>query len=206
MEVPGITRILGNIGKPGITFMFPPQEPMIREINSDSWRLSPYEQFDGTPARSFESTPVHLSFTDYHVPVFDGSRGGHDSQISYIEAVISVRHKGQWVADIDPLPLIDHDTGKKLRELAPQSPCRHPRNFNPNRDIIAVDSWDELSDRPDGLFVIRAGENWVARLASTLVAYQRMRETTIQFAVTLCPASVCWTCLQQSFRHHAYIY
>ncbi|KAH7089469.1 hypothetical protein FB567DRAFT_466528 [Paraphoma chrysanthemicola] len=133
-------RILGNIGRPGITFLLPPQEPMVRELDPSSWMVDSYRSFDGRPARSFETTSVHLSFTDYHVQMYDGSRGSHDNQVSFLESVISVRDKGEWVADIDPLPLLKHDGIKSpspekgpyysagvFRVLEPQRDCQHLR-------------------------------------------------------------------------------
>jgi hypothetical protein len=181
---------------------------MTRDLDPSSWRLDAYRPFDGTKLRSFGNTSLHLSFTDYHVPIFDGSRGAHDNQVSFIESVISVRDKGEWVADVDPLPLVSwvSRTVPHLRKLPAQRTCQHPKDSNANQDIIAVDSWDELLDKPDGIFVVRTGDNWVARLALTLVAYQRFQQTTTTFAVTVCPPDVCWTCTQQSFQHHAFIY
>ncbi|KAF1944028.1 hypothetical protein EJ02DRAFT_452870 [Clathrospora elynae] len=205
-----IQRILENISKPGLTFLLPLWEPMMREVNTDSWRLDSYHSFNGTPARSFETTSVHISFTEYHIPHYDGSRGAHDNQIPFLKSVVSVQDKGQWVADVDPLPLIDHVIdGRReaqLRRLAKQGPCSHTKESNPNRDITAVDTWDELIDRPDGVFVVRTGNNLVAMLALTLVAFQRMRETFPDFAITICALQICWTCTQQAHRHHAYIY
>jgi len=205
-------RILGNIGKPGLTFLLPPQEPITREINIGGWNIDGYRRFDGTKGSSFESTSVHLSFTEYHVPLFDGSRGAHDNQISFVESVISVQDKGKWVADIDPIPLVDGYRGAAidrcgtLRRFDTKLPCQHAINTSPDYEATAVDTWDELLDMPTGICVIRAGNNWVGRLASTLVAFQRMRENSTDFAITVCPTHVCWICERSSFRHHAYIY
>jgi len=218
--IPEVCRILGNVGKPGITFLLPPQEPMIREQDPNSWKVNSYLPLDGTPASSFADTSVHLSFTEYHVPMYDGSHGAHDNQISFLESVISVRDKGIWVADVDPLPLVN-ELGSSpiklarspIRALSPQSPCLHTTKMNPNKSITVIDTWDELLDKPDGVVVVRTGDNWVARLASTLVIQQRMRKTTVNYDITVCPVDVCWTCLDQKygqhehkFREHIYIY
>ncbi|KAF1846892.1 uncharacterized protein K460DRAFT_392372 [Cucurbitaria berberidis CBS 394.84] len=201
-----VRRILGNIGKPGITFLLPPKEPMIREINANSWRVDSYRPFDGTTSCSFQNTSVHLSFTEFNIPLYDGSRSARDNQVFLQESVISVRDKGEWVADVDPLPLLQYGPDARLRALPTQVPCQHSKVANPNQEIIAVDSWNELLDRPEGLFVVRTGSNWIARLASTLVAYQRMRETSTTFAITVCPPEVCWICTKQAVRNHAFIF
>jgi hypothetical protein len=206
-------RILGNIGKPGLNFLLPPQEPITRETDTSSWKVDSYHQFDGTPSQSFHNTTMHLSFTDYHVPLFDGLRGAHDSQIFFLESVISVQDKGKWVADVDPWPLINSRilsyTKKELvqpRRLEDQDVCQHEMNSCSDQDITAVDTWDELLDVPAGIFVVRTGNNWVSRLASTLVTCQRMAATSSEFAVTICPPRVCWTCVQQNHRKHAFIF
>jgi hypothetical protein len=145
--LPYVRRILGNIGKPGINFMLPPQEPMIRDQNPRSWKLDSYLPFDGTPSRSFENTSVHLSFTDYHVPIYDGtSIGAQDTQIFYLETVLSVRDKGEWVADVDPLPIMGsvlyNPSTEVVKLPAPlvQLSCQHAKNSNQDENIIAVDS------------------------------------------------------------------
>jgi hypothetical protein len=197
-------RILGNIGKPGLTFLLPPQEPISRDINTEGWNIDRYRRFDGTKAQSFENTSVHLSFTEYHVPLFDGSRGAQDNQISFLESIISVQDKGKWVADVDPLSFFSSHS--HLRCPDTHISCQHTADHIPDQDITAVDTWDELLDVPTGAFVVRTGDNWVGRLASTLVVHQRMREISAEFAVTVCPPRVCWTCERSSLRHHAYIY
>ncbi|EUC46251.1 hypothetical protein COCMIDRAFT_4634 [Bipolaris oryzae ATCC 44560] len=106
-QTPQFQRILGNIGKPGLNFFLPPQEPIMREIDPGSWKIDSYRSFDGTASQSFENTSMPLSFTDYHVPHFDGARGAYDSQIYFLESIISVQDKGEWVADVDPSHLID---------------------------------------------------------------------------------------------------
>ncbi|EUC26799.1 hypothetical protein COCCADRAFT_31514 [Bipolaris zeicola 26-R-13] len=105
-QTPHFQRILGNIGKPGLNFLLPTQRPIMREIDAGSWRIDSYGNFDGTTSHSFENTSMHLSFTDYRIPHFDGLRGAYDSQIYFLESVISVQDNGEWVADVDPSPLI----------------------------------------------------------------------------------------------------
>jgi hypothetical protein len=204
----GIRRILGNVGKPGITFMLPPNDPMIRDVNTSSWKVDPYRPFDGTSAMCFRGTSVHLSFTDYHVPVYDGSRGTHDTQVSFLEAVVSVRDKGEWVADLDVLALVPDLwwSGGILRGLDPQLSCTHSKKDAPLREMIAVDSWNELLDPPYGSFVVRTGGNWIARFAASVVALQTMSKNSNSFAITVCPAEVCWRCIPDQFSRHAYIF
>jgi hypothetical protein len=153
----------------------------------------------------FECTSLHPPFTEYHMPLFHRFRGSHDNQVYLVESVISMREKRQWIADVDPLPLVN-GFSETLCRLPIQVACEHEKGSNSNQDIIAIDSWDELIDQPDGIFVVRTGDKWVARLALTLVAHQRLQQASAKFAVTVCPIEVCWNCTQQSFKHHAFIF
>lgn len=204
----GIRRILGNVGKPGITFLLPPNDPMVRDVDPGSWKIESYRPFDGTSAMCFRGTSVHLSFTGYHVPVYDGSRGTHDAQVSFLEAVVSVRDKGEWVADLDVLTLLPDlkAPSEVLHSLDPQRSCTHSKIDALIREMIAVDSWNELLDPPYGPFVVRTGGNWIARFAASAVAFQKMANHSKSFAITVCPAEVCWRCLPLNFYRHAYIF
>src|SRR5204863_5857269 len=94
----------GNIGKPGVVMLISPQDPMVRDMDLGRWRSATYAEFDGKAEDYFSRTWLHLSFTNYHVPMYDRDvRGGHDTQISILESVISVRDSGVWVADVDVL-------------------------------------------------------------------------------------------------------
>jgi hypothetical protein len=94
--------ITGNIGRPGISILVPPFEPRIREL-SDSYNLVLQEAYDLKREDNFRETSLHLTFTDWTFPLAtEGSRTiDHDAQL--VEAVISVRDRGCWVADIDIL-------------------------------------------------------------------------------------------------------
>lgn len=181
---------------------------MVRDVDPTSWKVDPYLPFDGTPATCFQGNSVHLSFTDYHVPVFDGSRGTHDTQVSFLEAVVSVRDKGEWVADLDVLELLSayNRSRKVFRVLDSQQFCTHSKKEAPVQEMIAVDSWNELLDPPRGPFVVRTGGNWIARFAATLVALQNMKHRSNRFPITVCPKEVCWRCISESFSSHVYIF
>ena len=58
-----IRRVLGNIGKPGMAFLIPPVDPMIREVKMADWSRIDRDEFDGDMRDCFESTSLHLSFT-----------------------------------------------------------------------------------------------------------------------------------------------
>ncbi|PHH87083.1 hypothetical protein CDD83_9333 [Cordyceps sp. RAO-2017] len=94
------SRILGNTGHPGFSILTSPQNLMSRPTTPGAWRVVP-SKFDGLPADHFNKTSLHLQFTDWRAPVVQiqtvGQRG---SGINILEAVISVRDHGTWVADV----------------------------------------------------------------------------------------------------------
>ncbi|KAK2808292.1 hypothetical protein FQN50_004851 [Emmonsiellopsis sp. PD_5] len=197
-----LKRILGNIGKPGVVFLVSPQAPMVRDRDLGRWAAN-YSEFDGTAVDSFSRTSLHLSFTDYHVPIFENdSRGDQDSQASILEGVISVRDSGNWIADVGILGAFEEGY---ISRLPQQSPCSHPDNSAPGRPIIAVESWDDILDNPDGVFVVKAHGNWIARLAVTAVLAEHSR-TKKGIKITVVSNSVCWKCLAQKDTRHAFVY
>jgi hypothetical protein len=62
--------------------------------------------------------------------------------------------------------------------------------------LISVDNWDEFVEAPlDGILVIRAHENWLARLAFTVLSVNRGVRTIVL------PNDVCWTCCKTSIEN-----
>jgi hypothetical protein len=196
-------RILGNVGKPGMVMLISPRDPMVREIDPGRWRLAEYPNFDGKPDDCFNRTSLHLSFTDYHVPMFaSGASGEQDAPISMLEAVISVRDSGVWVADIDIIKGLEAD-GPVYRLDLPSS-CAHLPDFPLQPPIMSVESWDDVLDCPDGYFIVKAHGNWLARLAITAVLanHSRMKNKKI----TICPPSLCWHCVRQDIPNNAFVF
>jgi len=52
---------------------------------------------------TFEGTTLHLSFTNWKLPLDTGARGTVNQDVSYIETVISVHDCGERVAVVDIL-------------------------------------------------------------------------------------------------------
>jgi len=175
-----------------------PKDPMFRKPDPNSWKLANYQPFDGVAEDSFKSTSVHLSFTEYYAPFNTDNHGLHDSQVAIMEAIISVRDAGKWVADIDIAAAFGH-----IRRFDPQPPCEHEVGVAPRSSMVAVDSWEELLDPPSGLFVVRAHKNWIARLA--ILAFLSRHQPQSDFPLTVCPKSICWQCASQEFKRHAFI-
>lgn len=206
-----LKRILGNVGKPGITMLVTPQNPMIREKNPASWTVMNDDAFNGFQEDHFGKTSLHLSFTDYHVPLFDGYQGGQDSQVSVLESVVSVHDSGSWIGDVDILGALAHG---RIQRMIPDL-CDHHGAAVPTQRRISIECWDNVLDPPQTSFVVRANGNWVSRLALTAILVQNLNKTASSNIIMLCPPNVCWRCNDQPSREkkmepkespHIYIY
>ena len=175
---------------------------MTREIDSSQWRVSSYNAFDGKAEDCFGSTSLHLSFTNYHVPSFSESRthGQQDTEISLLESVISIRDSGNWIADVDILRALE---GGRICKMPPLPFSDDPKNSAPENPIISVGCWKDVLDFPDDIVVVKAQNNWVARLAIAAVSVGNRRKIE---RITICPNSVCRRCVKREFPENIYVY
>lgn len=185
-----VERIIGNVGKPGLAFLISPPDPKMRKIDYASWNLVAHETFDGKPQDNFRGTSLHLSFTGYELPLDIGTRGARDQPAAFVETVVSVYDRGEWVADLDIM--------KSCKSWASQSQkqrCQHATNEKVDMSswmpLVAIDSWLEFLDHPIENCVVRARGNTMARLAAAALAAQQSRE------VLIVPIEECWKCLKQ---------
>jgi hypothetical protein len=198
-----LRRILGNIGKPGLVLLSTPKESLlVRELDPGKWKLDTCKEFDGNLENCFRETSLHLSFTNYHVPVFlSGASGLQDAQVSVIESIISVRDSGVWVADANILQAVLSGDIHRHRETL----CNHMAGLVLHKsNITSVGSWNDVLDCPAGVVVVKSHGNWVARLALLAVLLQTQGGSGRR--ITLCGPSVCWSCVDdKSFPSHIYI-
>lgn len=180
----------------------PKESLMVRDLDPSGWKYCTYTEFDGTAEDCFTGTSLHLSFTDYHMPLFlPDSCGQKDSQVSILESVLSIRDHGAWVADIDVLKAL---TDGSIFRIPSQKLCEHPKNSAPSKPIISVESWDDILDPQDGRLVVKARGNWVARLAAAALLSRSSKRPAGRIAI--CPPDVCWKCLPQNHDFNIYIY
>ncbi|KIN03218.1 hypothetical protein OIDMADRAFT_119365 [Oidiodendron maius Zn] len=189
-----VRRVVGNIGRPGLAFLIPPTEPKIRKPNNESWMHINHAPFDGKIEDCFQQTTIHLGFTAYNLPLRDDSQGDNiiDRPASLVETIISVHDRGQWVADLDVISALEYGR----MDENPGEPCGLPTVFRSGKPhFISVDNWDEFLEAPsDGILVIRAHENWLARLAFTVLSVNRRVRTIVL------PNDVCWACCKTSIE------
>jgi hypothetical protein len=181
---------IGNVGKPGLCFLFSPKTPMVQEPRRDQWQLVRHLPFDGKLESNFESTTtLHLSFTGYQFPVQTVDHGGLDRDAFFVEAAVRVFDGREWVADIDIISAFQQ-LGYTARRLGT---CNHPpeeKDQFQHLNLTSIDTWIELLDAPTTAHVVRAKDDWISRLAAFAVATQTRR------SVLITSNSVCWRCVE----------
>ena len=188
-----VIAFTGNIGQPGLRFLVPPQEPMIRSASIHDFRQILHKPFDGVATDQFKSTSLHLSFTSARSSISGYFKGLKDSELEIVETALSVHEQGEWVADLDVLKAIANPS---LYNFLGKSNC--PFCGLTNKGLVGVDehgataisNWTELLNPPDTKFsIVKAFDNWEARLAATVIAV-----ATGQPAMVM-PDHWCWSCM-----------
>ena len=186
VRVPYVKRVVGNIGRAGLALLVPPQEPKLPVEDPDSWRLIDHASFDGKLDNCFATTSLHLGFSGYEFALADDSQGGRFTEAFFIEAVVSVHDRGEWVADLDVLRALDDPLFYTLQTKACCKKKSSPTK--PGFYMTSIDQWAELLDQRDHCAVVRAYQNWQARLAATIISVQLGYETLVFLG------DPCWKC------------
>ncbi|KAI9677130.1 MAG: hypothetical protein M1822_008239 [Bathelium mastoideum] len=195
LRASSVCRIRGNIGKPGVVMLVPPPELQVKSRNSADWKLINHTPFNGQLMDSFRGTSLHLALTEYSRALDTGTHGVRDADIYYREAYVQVFFKGQWIGDMDILSSIQ---SSYIKGFHPQetSSCTHSAVDIRTFPIVSIDNWDEFLDNPKDGIIVRANNNWMARLAATSLSAQRKDN------VVLIKNSdrICWPCIANRFK------
>jgi hypothetical protein len=178
-------RVVGNIGNAGMALLIPPAAPRTRAKTYD-WRSTLHAEYNLRRENNFEATSLHLSFTGYSMPLNSGIHGLIDHDMTFLEALISVRDRGDWVADLNVLDAIS-----AVAHVECPCSCSQPGRYVANT-FTSIDNWDELLDPPGGHNIVRARDNWVARLAAACIAVQDDPDRSV---LVVNPNVVCMRCL-----------
>lgn len=200
-EEPGgteIRRVVGNIGRPGISLLIPPPRPKMKEATLENWRQINHRQYNGTAEDCFSRTSIHLSFTEYQMPLKLNNEDTHmiDRPVNLVETLVQVFDRGEWIADLNVIGALESGI---IRATCAKN-CSIYGSIGNNaftKEVqgrlaypIAIDSWDELLDPPrNGIIIARAQGNWLARLGLTTVCKD------LSFKPVVLPRDVCWSCL-----------
>ncbi|CAI6339427.1 unnamed protein product [Periconia digitata] len=187
-----IHRVLGNLGRSETAFLVPPAAPRLEGYDINSWHMVNHAPFDGKLEDNFLGTSLHLSFTDFTLPVDVGNRGLRDTLVILLESVVSANDRGNHIGDLD-INAIDDGTPYLYVE------CNHEDNLMEVSDendcyekFVCIDSWPEFFDLPtEKTGISRAHGNWQARLAAAAAGAQ------LGYRFAMLPhESVCLECLK----------
>lgn len=188
----GVQRILGNVGRAGIAFLYPPESPKTKEWDVGFYQVIRHEEFDGRLEDCFQGTTLHLAFSGYELPIDVGMHGSRFVEAFFLEAVVSLHDRGEWIADLDVLSTFDSPL---FYSLIDQPTCKDKAPIpTPQISVVTIDSWKELIDRPVQVAVLRAHGNWLARLGAASLSV-RLGIPTVVFG-----ESCCWTCGEKMLK------
>lgn len=200
--------LIGTVDHPGLSLLVPVKETMRSEPDLDSWKLINHTDYDDRIEDNFSATALQLCLTGYVQPLHTGEHGTRDNDTFFVETVISVHERGDWIADINLLtmypqhhdadPDLEYDSdddstdeGTLIISLPDQ--CTHPQreryqtqNFS---RIRSVDNWTEFMDPPADLCIVRAANNWTARMAICCLAIDK------RSLILLGSSQICWACV-----------
>ncbi|KAH6714304.1 hypothetical protein BKA61DRAFT_58103 [Leptodontidium sp. MPI-SDFR-AT-0119] len=190
----GIRRLAGNIGKAGLNLLVPPPKPRIGVPDLSNWGVINHNEFEGEVEDSFRSTSLHLSFTDYQLPIDIGIHGNRDGEAFFLESLVSVLDRGQWVADIDVLGMIES------KNLVRCPKCKHIKKETydaakiKGSALTSIESWPEFLDPPNSASITHTSKNSYARIAAAAIAVQKGYKTLI---LPDTGARTCWLCVYE---------
>ena len=187
-----IRRVIGNIGRAGIAMMIPPQAPRIRSAEADCWEQVNHAPFDGNAEDCFQNPSLHLSFTQYTLPIDTGTHGAQDTETFLIESPISIYDRERWIADVNVLGLF-----QSKQFFRYHTDCAHPGDGKHDSGLITIDNWEELLDREELNSVVRAYKNPQARLATAIISARQGHQTVVV------SGAACWSCVNNSFKNTA---
>jgi hypothetical protein len=194
-----IKRALGNLGRPGMAFLVSPAKPRLKEYSLASWHLVNHFPFDGEFRNSFTGTSLHLSFTDFEMPLDIGWRGLRDTPVFLVEALVSLDDCGKALGELDVIQLCGH------KKYAMLQGCPHsctsttssstistesiPQEGRLRKSLVSIDCWDEFFDFPSSRGIFRTSGNWQARWAAVAASTQQGKK------VLVLPPTPCLKCL-----------
>ncbi|KAG8677567.1 hypothetical protein FPOAC1_003591 [Fusarium poae] len=191
-----LKRFTGNVGRSGVTLLVPPKASMVMEREETSWRLMSSSGFDGTSQNYFPKTSMHLSFTEYYVPlVQSGDVQEQSSQVFLLESVVSVHDSERWIGDVDVLKCL----ASPFLVYTVDNGCHRQHSNRHFRGVSSLETWDDVLDPPPGECVIRAQGSWLARLAIVTIFIEARGEPNGE-RIAILSNDTCWECYGPSTR------
>jgi hypothetical protein len=153
------------------------------------WQLVNHHDYDGKVEDNFRGTALQLSLTGDVQPIAREKRGTLYGDAFFVEPVISVHDHGKWIGDVDIFSKYRESSFLIVSSNCPHRGTEEVHNSCFSR-IRAVDGWPEFIDPPLDACVIRASNNWVARLAVCAIVHVQRKQLLI------CKSAMCWECIR----------
>ncbi|EGY21544.1 uncharacterized protein VDAG_10526 [Verticillium dahliae VdLs.17] len=131
-----IERVFGNLGRSEVTFLLPPSQPILT------------------------NTSLHLSFTNYEMPLNVGPRALCDTLAVLVESLVSI----MTGANISVIWTYLSMFANKRLEIVWCEHCQSEASdemtqFKGQSEVISIGSWAELFDFPMRASIVRAYGN-----------------------------------------------
>ncbi len=188
--------------------MVPPKNPIFQPIDPSSWKFVSIDKFNGRGEDHFQRTTMHISFTNFQVPIFTNAEHNQDYEAMIQETIISVYDSGDWIGDIDILKALSDERVCRMDVVA----CRGGHNGPFHSTTTSAESWTDILDPPKEVCVVRAHGNWIGRLAA-VCALSQILPRRQGHCIVVCPEDVCWDCNPVYLTHptthkpiHAFVY
>jgi hypothetical protein len=201
-----IQRVVGNIGRAGITFLICPPEVKLREADPEKWMAINHNPFDGKLEDYFQETSIHLSFTEYEIPITVEGKSRHaiDREVVLVESLLSIYDRGAWVGELDVFSALSNNIYRlecyEEHRVDSESQSTFDvisRNY-PQLVAIGIENWDELIEAPKTRpIAIKAHKNWLARVAVTAICRNN------GFLPIVVPEHPCWACCAKLISQHS---
>ncbi|KAI0541825.1 hypothetical protein GGR58DRAFT_510635 [Xylaria digitata] len=192
---PQVRRLIGSIGYAGLVLLVSPLNPRIRPTGYDPTSVE-HRVYDWKREDKFQGVSLHLSFTDWKMPLDWENTGEIDQEIFLLESVLSVMHNGQWVGDIDVLGLERDPIDVFINDCKGNCGTDGTMEHVVPEEIISLDDWEELLDPPCSVGVFRARSNWVARLSVVSILIQQNKGNS---TLVVGGPDLCWKCLADHY-------
>lgn len=183
-----VERIVGNVGRPGMVMMIAPDQPRIRKLDEGTWHLINHAEFNGASDDTFQELTLHLSISEWQQAVDINSVGIRDTEVCFVNGIVGLHDHGEWVADLDILGMAQREDWRLLPAVTCYCNVSATKITSFPWSLSSIDKWEELIECPANASIIRARDNWQARLALAVLSVQLGHRTYI------IPPNLCWKC------------
>jgi len=188
-----IRHIIGNIGYPGLNLMTtPPGQLRISRPKNEVQVSSNSSRHSWMREDKFSRSSLHLSFTGKRFPLVMTDEDTIDQEVFHLQSVVSLWDNGKHIADLDMLRLEKEGVTRVNINCQCVEIQKEPRGM----EVRMLDSWRDILKPPQRIGVMRAHQNWCARLAAVALCLQEEKGHAV---AVLGPEALCWRCLRNVF-------